>query len=170
MGTSQSAGPVPGHYQLLGIPRSASRADIAHAYRRQALAMHPDSRPQDTAATARFSALADAYKVLSDPARRADYDRALAHSQAPETDRRPGPRLSAQPGPATGMAMLWPIQAAGPVPGMVTPSVRMPGAMLWPGPVRIEPPAAPARREEQARLVALAELLSRYLDGRWEPS
>ena len=71
------------HYQLLGVPREASRQEIAQAWRRRARAEHPDSRPADAAAAARFRALAEAYQVLADPARRAAYDRARTRVQQP---------------------------------------------------------------------------------------
>ena len=136
-------------YQLLGVPRGASREEIAQAWRRRARAEHPDSQPCDTSATARFRVLAGAYEVLGDPARRAAYDHALAHDQpshpapAPAAQipvcHRPGPR-----GPAGG-----PPLRAGPV------WVEVP----HPGPVVV--PAG----EAEARLAVLAELAVRYLAG-----
>src|ERR1700748_1689146 len=81
MGTT-SPGAGPDLYQLLGVPRSALREDIAQAWRRRARAEHPDSRPGDAAAAARFRALAGAWHVLRDPVRRAGYDRALADAEA----------------------------------------------------------------------------------------
>src|SRR5271165_2898266 len=105
--------PGPDLYQLLGVARNASGADIAHAYRRKARGAHPDSRPQDTDAPARFRALAEAYQVLSDPARRAAYDRALRPEQTAQDARL---RVRQTPGPP-----LW----AGPVrvgPAPVNPS------------------------------------------------
>jgi curved DNA-binding protein CbpA len=62
-------------YQLLGVDMNASRQDIARAYRRAVQDAHPDIQPGDAQATARFRALTDAYDLLSDPGRRADYDR-----------------------------------------------------------------------------------------------
>ena len=71
------------HYQLLGVPRDASRQEIAQAWRRRARDEHPDAQPQDSAAPGRFRALADAWHVLSDPDQRAAYDRALAREPQP---------------------------------------------------------------------------------------
>ena len=81
MAAVDPGGPGPNLYQLLGVPREASREDIAQAWRRRARAEHPDSRPGDAAAAGRFRALAGAWRVLGDPARRAAYDRALDRVQ-----------------------------------------------------------------------------------------
>ena len=57
-------------YQLLGIKRGATRAEIRKAYRRKAKTSHPDSG----GSVEQFSALATAHEVLSDPRRREKYD------------------------------------------------------------------------------------------------
>jgi curved DNA-binding protein CbpA len=89
MGPADPGGPGPDLYRLLGVTRSAPREEIVQAWRRRARAEHPDSRPGDAAAAARFRALAGAWHVLGDPARRAAYDRALAvPPQAPGLDQR----------------------------------------------------------------------------------
>lgn len=62
-------------YDLLGVPRTASVAQIRHAYREKARAMHPDKVPGDPTATTRFQQLTEAYQHLSTPARRQQYDR-----------------------------------------------------------------------------------------------
>ena len=64
------------YYTLLGIDRGASGDEIGRAYRRAARATHPDIHPDEPSACERFTALAIAYETLSDPARRASYDRA----------------------------------------------------------------------------------------------
>jgi len=64
------------YYTLLGIDQSASGDEIGRAYRRAARATHPDIHPDEPAAGERFTAIAIAYETLSDPARRASYDRA----------------------------------------------------------------------------------------------
>ena len=71
MAAADPGGPGPDLYQLLGVPPEASREDIAQAWRRRARAEHPDSRPGDAAAPCRVRALAGAWHVLGDPARRA---------------------------------------------------------------------------------------------------
>jgi curved DNA-binding protein CbpA len=98
------SGPVPDLYQLLGVSREAPGAEITQAWRRRALAEHPDRRPRDAAAPARFRALAEAYQVLGDPARRAVYDRRLRNHRAaaPERPLRAGPVWVNIPPPAAG--------------------------------------------------------------------
>jgi curved DNA-binding protein CbpA len=63
------------HYRVLGIPRHATTPEIRRAYRRLARQQHPDHNPQPDGAE-RFRALAEAYAVLNNPARRARYDHA----------------------------------------------------------------------------------------------
>src|ERR1700689_5127781 len=74
MAGTYHGGPEPDLYQLLGGPQRGSREEIVRAWRRRAGAEHPDSRPRDAASPGRFRVLAEAYQVLSDPARRAAYD------------------------------------------------------------------------------------------------
>jgi molecular chaperone DnaJ len=61
-------------YKVLGVPKDASAADIKKAYRNLARANHPDSKPGDKAAEDRFKAIAEAYDVIGDPAKRKQYD------------------------------------------------------------------------------------------------
>lgn len=63
------------YYEILGVDRSASDADIKSAYRRQALKFHPDRNPGDAAAEESFKEAAEAYAVLADRDKRARYDR-----------------------------------------------------------------------------------------------
>ncbi|HYF56453.1 MAG TPA: J domain-containing protein [Salinarimonas sp.] len=62
-------------YDVLGVPRSASEAEIKKAFRRLAKAHHPDQNQDDPKATARFSEVNQAYEILGDAARRAQFDR-----------------------------------------------------------------------------------------------
>jgi molecular chaperone DnaJ len=71
-----SAGQVPrDYYDVLGVPRSAGEADIKKAFRRLARELHPDVNRNDPEAEDKFKEAAEAYEVLSDPERRATYDR-----------------------------------------------------------------------------------------------
>ena len=63
------------HYEVLGVDRDASTDEIKKAFRRLARATHPDANPDNPNAEARFRQVAEAYEVLSDPQRRAQYDR-----------------------------------------------------------------------------------------------
>jgi molecular chaperone DnaJ len=69
------AGGVRDHYQVLGIERSASPAEIKAAYRRLALKWHPDRNPGDLAAEEHFKEVSMAYAVLGDDDKRGRYDR-----------------------------------------------------------------------------------------------
>ena len=61
-------------YELLGVQRDAGEADVKKAFRRLARELHPDVNQADDA-EARFKEVAEAYEILSDPQRRATYDR-----------------------------------------------------------------------------------------------
>ena len=63
------------YYEILGVPRSASEAEIKRAYRKLAMKYHPDRNPGDREAEERFKKIKEAYEVLSDPKKRAMYDR-----------------------------------------------------------------------------------------------
>jgi len=66
---------VADYYDILGVGREASREEIKKAFRRLARETHPDANPGDTHAEERFREIAQAYEVLSDPSKRASYDR-----------------------------------------------------------------------------------------------
>jgi molecular chaperone DnaJ len=63
------------YYEVLGVNRSAGDEDLKRAYRRLAVQFHPDRNPGDRQAEERFKELNEAYQVLSDPEKRAQYDR-----------------------------------------------------------------------------------------------
>jgi molecular chaperone DnaJ len=64
------------YYRELGVAKDASDADIKKAYRKIARENHPDAKPGDAKAEARFKAAGEAYGVLSDPEKRQQYDEA----------------------------------------------------------------------------------------------
>jgi curved DNA-binding protein CbpA len=138
-------------YELLGVARDASQQEIALAWRRRARAEHPDASPADADAPGRFRALAEAWQVLGDPARRAAYDAALTRVRPASSARVPVRHLL---GPESGQ----------PQAGTAEPPLRA-------GPVRVERhrPAPPAASwgEEEIRLTMLAELALRYLGRPW---
>jgi molecular chaperone DnaJ len=61
-------------YEILGISKSASQAEIKKAYRKMAIKYHPDKNPGDTVAEENFKKAAEAYEVLSDENKKARYD------------------------------------------------------------------------------------------------
>jgi molecular chaperone DnaJ len=63
------------YYEVLNVARDASAADVKRSYRKLALQYHPDRNPGSTEAEAKFKEAAEAYEVLSNPEKRARYDR-----------------------------------------------------------------------------------------------
>jgi curved DNA-binding protein CbpA len=68
-------GSTADYYSLLGINRDASPTDIKNAFRKLVFQYHPDRNPNDKAAAERLKRILAAYGVLSDSAKRANYDR-----------------------------------------------------------------------------------------------
>jgi molecular chaperone DnaJ len=62
-------------YEVLGVPRDASEQQIKKSFRRLARELHPDVNAHDPQAEEKFKGAAEAYEILSDPERRATYDR-----------------------------------------------------------------------------------------------
>ena len=114
----EHARPWPGEgdpYDLLGVAGDASQQEIVRAYHRAAQRVHPDTQPGDPQAQARFHALAEAYELLRNPERRAEYDLSQ--------------RRAARPGrPAASQRRRGP----------------WPGGTIWAGPVHVRPPGEAA--------------------------
>ena len=121
MGDTGRGGDDP--YRVLGVDTGASQRDITRAYRQGVQQAHPDARPRDPAAAARFQALTAAYELLRDPGRRAAYDRA-----------HPAGESSGQP----------PFRRP-------TPASRWRGSPIWAGPVHVEPAATPPAPSQHGR-------------------
>lgn len=101
-----SSGPgMPGmeykdYYAVLGVPRTASQAEIKKAFRKLARQHHPDAKPGDTAAERRFKDVNEANEVLGDPGKRKQYDQLGTNWEAVSRARAAG--AGAAGGPFTG--------------------------------------------------------------------
>jgi molecular chaperone DnaJ len=63
------------YYEVLGISKNADESEIKKAYRKLAIKYHPDKNPDDASAEEKFKEAAEAYEVLSNSEKRAQYDR-----------------------------------------------------------------------------------------------
>jgi curved DNA-binding protein len=88
------------YYAVLGVPRTASAAEIKKAFRKLARQHHPDAKPGDTAAERRFKDVNEANEVLGDPVKRTQYDELGANWEAISRARATG--AGAGGGPFTG--------------------------------------------------------------------
>ena len=71
------------YYKILGVSRSANEAEIKHSFRQLAKQFHPDTNPNNPQAEARFKQINQAYEVLSDRQKRAEYDRRERQGSVP---------------------------------------------------------------------------------------
>jgi curved DNA-binding protein len=86
------------YYSVLGVPKTASDADIKKAYRKLARKHHPDLNPGDKAAEAKFKEVNEANEVLGDPDKRRKYDELGANWRAYEQSPPPGAPGAGWPG------------------------------------------------------------------------
>ena len=63
------------YYEILGVPKSASKDDLKKAYRKLAMQYHPDKNPGDKESEEKFKEAAEAYEILNNDDKRAKYDR-----------------------------------------------------------------------------------------------
>lgn len=145
-------GESPDLYEVLGVPRTATAAEISSAYRRLVRRTHPDVGGSNSL----FRMVQLAYETLSDPVRRAEYDRSGSAAPGEETPTSDSGRARGdEPGAGTGDAHP-PPPGAGPPPG--SPGWSDPGepgaaaggpftGQAGQGPGWQPPPAAPAGGE-----------------------
>jgi molecular chaperone DnaJ len=62
------------YYEVLGVPKNASKDDVKKAYRKLAIQYHPDKNPGNKEAEERFKEATEAYEIISDDQKRAAYD------------------------------------------------------------------------------------------------
>ncbi|PJA06764.1 MAG: molecular chaperone DnaJ [Flavobacteriales bacterium CG_4_10_14_0_2_um_filter_32_8] len=62
------------YYEILGVSKNATEAELKKAYRQMAIKYHPDKNPDDKASEEKFKEAAEAYEVLSNPEKRQRYD------------------------------------------------------------------------------------------------
>lgn len=91
------------YYEILGVPRNATLEEIKSAYRKLAMKYHPDRNPGDKEAEKKFREVQEAYEVLGDEKKRAQYDRygrVFEHAGAEAG-------AGAGPGPFGGYEFRW---------------------------------------------------------------
>lgn len=130
---------TPDHYEVLGVPRDASTADIERARKRLALIWHPDRNPSANAAQ-HFDEVQKAAEVLRNPAARAVFDRDFALRAAMSIPRDLRDRHHAEPPPGPAHPASAFIAPASPQPSSTAPGSTAPGstapASTEPGHVR----------------------------------
>jgi DnaJ domain len=127
-------------YRRLEVAPEASPEQIGRAYRRLAHRLHPDTDPEDPDAALRFREITEAYEILSDPARRARYDR---NRQPPPTGHLRPPR----PAPNSDRIAVTPVHPPDQAPGrplyIGLGPFRTGSAPLIAGPVHVASPTTP---------------------------
>ena len=140
------------YYAVLGVPRTASPAEIKKAFRKLARQHHPDAKPGDTAAEHKFKEINEANEVLSDPAKRKQYDELGANWEAISRAREAGAAGGGQPvrrlrWPGLRRRQQRPLRVPDRAPTATSPtsSASSSGAMRRPTARPDRPVAAPVR-------------------------
>jgi curved DNA-binding protein CbpA len=121
-------------YMVLGVPPTATQAEITRAYRAHLRALHPDTRTIPPISDKRLGDVLSAYRLLRNPDQRADYDRTVERTETA----RPDPHTSAM---STARHIDTRSRSVQQIPvthtPMGIPAVTDPNAPpLWAGPVR----------------------------------
>ncbi|MDE3231601.1 MAG: DnaJ domain-containing protein [Chloroflexota bacterium] len=107
---------LPNYYVILGVAASATPEEVRQAYRLRAREAHPDARPDDAGAAARFKLIAEAYRVLANAEERLAYDAQLRMLAATdEAEQRPHTPTPRRPQPELAMRTLPGADAIGPL-------------------------------------------------------
>ena len=117
------------YYEVLGIDRTATEADIKKAYRRLAKQYHPDVNKGDSDAEAKFKEISEAYSILSDSEKRANYDR-FGHAAFDGNSGFSGFGGFGFGGLDDLLRVLWGLEGTEP-PSVPVPSVGMISSMPW---------------------------------------
>jgi hypothetical protein len=147
------------HFEVLGLPRTAREADVKEAYFRLAKRFHPDVHHTEALADLKdalesvFIRLGEAYEVLRDPRKRADYEDRLGR---PRTTSSPAVQASSQPSAAPAMAA-----AAPATPPSTTPAAGLPTAP----PAGPDPPDADVGLEQRYHHAARHHAEERFWDA-----
>ncbi len=157
--------PAETMYLRLEVTPDASRQEIVGAYRRLVHGAHPDTHPGDPEAAQRFREITEAYDVLSDPLRRASYDRSRA-GEGPDVTRSVEARERLSDTPSDHAQRSEPIAL-----GIDFSPMRPSAVPLWAGPVRVEPGPWSIQIDPWGSLddpvADMASLLSEILESRW---
>ncbi|MGH2380119.1 MAG: J domain-containing protein [Candidatus Limnocylindria bacterium] len=149
-------------YAVLGVARDATPLQVARAHRRLAKAHHPDLHEGAVEAAERMRNINEAWALLSNPVRRADYDRAHPSSGTPTSGHWGASRSPIQPA-SPSSTRTWATWRATAAETRAAPrTVRQPGEVPIPRtrrPPRADPPIPTFRDSGWAALLAAAVIV-----------